>query len=349
VRFASPPAATAEPSALAVQLRANRRWRWGSLLLALALLAILSLASLALGAKAIPLPEVAAALTGGPASPEAVSLVIGLRLPRTVAGLVVGAALGLAGALIQALTRNPLADPGILGVNAGAAAAVALAVGLLGIDQPGYYVLFGLVGALVASIVVSALGLGDPLRLVLVGMALGAVLAGLTGAIRLTDRQAFNAMVAWELGSLTDKSWNVILPLIPFALAGAVIALAIGPALDALVLGQDTATSLGVNLLLTRVLAVAAISLLAGSATALAGPISFIGLMVPHLARRLTGPSQPWVLALSALFGPSLLLAADIIGRLVVSPAEIKAAIVTAFIGAPILIHLALRPKLVTL
>jgi iron complex transport system permease protein len=331
------------------ELSSKRRWRWIGLLLALVLLVVLSLASLALGAKALPLAEVYAALTGGPASPEAESLVIGLRLPRTVAGIITGAALALAGALIQALTRNPLADPGILGVNAGAAAAVALAVGLLGISQPGYYVLFGLVGALVASLAVSVLGLGDPLRLVLVGMALGAVLAGLTGAIRLTDREAFNAMVTWEIGSLTDKTWNVIVPLLPFALLGVVIALAVGPALDALVLGKDTAASLGVNILLTRVLALAAISLLAGSATALAGPISFIGLMVPHLARRLTGPSQPWILALSAILGPSLLLAADIIGRLVVSPAEIRTAIVAAFIGAPILIQLALRRKLVML
>ncbi|MDR1237815.1 MAG: iron chelate uptake ABC transporter family permease subunit, partial [Propionibacteriaceae bacterium] len=215
MRYASPPTAVAEPTPLGEQLRSNRRWRWISLLLALALLAVLSLASLALGAKAIPMSEVAAALTSGPASPEAASLVIGLRLPRTVAGIVTGAALALAGALIQALTRNPLADPGILGVNAGAAAAVALAVGLLGVTQPGYYVLFGLVGALAASLVVSVLGLGDPLRLVLVGMALGAVLAGLTGAIRLTDREAFSAMVTWEIGALTDKSWNVIVPLLP--------------------------------------------------------------------------------------------------------------------------------------
>jgi iron complex transport system permease protein len=329
--------------------RSGRPRRWLCLLAVTALLAVVVFGSLALGAKSVPLAEVVAALTGRTASPETVGLVVGLRLPRTVAGLLAGAALGLAGALIQALTRNPLADPGILGVNAGAAFAVALAVGLLGVDQPGLYVFFGMAGALAASVVVAVLGLGEPLRLVLVGMALGAVLAGVAGSIRLTDRQAFNAMVAWEIGSLADKPWGVVLPLAPFVLVGVAVALAVGPALDVLVLGQDAAAGLGVNLALTRGLALAAISMLAGGATALVGPISFVGLMVPHLARRLVGASQPWVLALSALLGPALLLVADVIGRLVVTPSEIRAAIVTAFIGGPILIHLALRPKLVAL
>ncbi|MDR0591812.1 MAG: iron chelate uptake ABC transporter family permease subunit [Bifidobacteriaceae bacterium] len=315
----------------------------------MALLALTALASLALGSKAIPLADLVAAMTGRSDDPAVISLVLGLRLPRTVAGLVAGAALGLSGAVVQALTRNPLADPGILGVNAGAACAVALAVGLAGIDQPGLYGFFALAGALVIALVVCALGLSDPLRLILTGMALGAVLAGLTGAIRLTDRQAFNAMMAWEIGSLTDKSWDVIVPLAPFALVGAVLALGLGPRLDALALGQETAAGLGVNLPLTRALALAAVSLLAGGATALVGPIGFVGLAVPHLARRLVGASQPWVLGLSALFGPSLVLAADVVGRLAAPPAEIRAAIVTAFIGAPLLIHLALRPRLVTL
>jgi iron complex transport system permease protein len=328
---------------------ASRHRRWRALALTGLALVVIVMASLALGSKAIPLPDVVAALTGRGADSRTASLVVGLRLPRTVAGLVAGTALALAGAVVQALTRNPLADPGILGVNAGAACAVALAVGLLGVDRPAFYAFFALAGALAIAVVVCVLGLGDPLRLILTGMALGAVLAGLTGAIRLTDRQAFNAMMAWEIGSLADKSWDVIAPLAPFAAVGAVLALGLGPRLDALALGQDTAASLGVNLPATRALALAALSLLAGAATALVGPIGFVGLMVPHLARRLVGASQPWVLALSALLGPSLLLAADVIGRLVASPAEIRAAIVTAFVGAPLLIHLALRPKLVTL
>jgi iron complex transport system permease protein len=319
------------------------------LVLVVVCLALAVVASLALGSKAIAPADVAAALTGRSADPQVVGLVLGLRVPRTVAGLVAGAALGLAGAVVQALTRNPLADPGILGVNAGAACAVALAVGLLGVDRPALYAFFALAGALAISLAVCALGLRDPLRLILTGMALGAVLAGLTGAIRLTDRQAFNAMMAWEIGSLADKSWDVIVPLAPFAAVGAALALALGPRLDALALGEETAQGLGVNLAVTRALALAALSLLAGAATALVGPISFVGLMVPHLARRLVGAAQPWVLALSALGGPALLLAADVIGRLVVSPSEIRAAIVTAFVGAPLLIYLALRPKLVTL
>jgi iron complex transport system permease protein len=301
------------------------------------------------GSKGIPPEEVLAALTGRPVNSQTASLILGLRLPRTVVGLAAGLALGIAGALIQTLTRNPLADPGILGVNAGAAFAVALAVGVFGVDQPALYALFGLIGALAASLAVSALGVRDPLRLVLAGMALGGVLAGLAGAIRLSDRQTFNAMAAWDLGSLVDAKWTVIGPLIPFIVAGGTIALLIGPALDALALGPDTAAALGVNTLTTRAATIAAISLLAGAATAMVGPIGFVGLMVPHLARRMVGSTTRWVVGLSALLGPTLLLIADVVGRLVATPAEVKVAIVTAFIGAPVLIRLALRPKTVGL
>jgi len=325
--------------------------------LAVAVLAVAVAAGLALGSKAIPLPDVVAALFGRPGDAEVHGIVIGLRLPRTAAGLVVGAALGLAGALIQAITRNPLADPGLLGVNAGAAFAVALAVGLLGVARPGLYVLFAFAGALATTAAVFALGeMGHAAapgsraaRMVLAGMALGAVLTGLVGAIRLSDRQAFNAMTAWEIGNLSDRGWDVIAPLAPFAAVGAAVALGLGPALDALALGEETGAALGVHVARTRLAAVAAIALLAGSATALAGPVGFVGLAVPHLARWAVGPSQPWILSLSALLGPALVLAADIAGRLIARPGEVQVAIGTALIGAPVLIGLARGKRVVTL
>ncbi|MDR1426921.1 MAG: iron chelate uptake ABC transporter family permease subunit [Bifidobacteriaceae bacterium] len=323
--------------------RTRARWIAGAVSAAILILTVA--ASLAIGSRAIELHEVWLALTGGPASPEAVAAIVGLRLPRTVAGILAGISLSLAGAVIQALTRNPLADPGILGVNAGAAFFVALAVGVFGFTSPRAYVWFAFAGALVATGAVFLLGsLGaSPARLVLAGMALGAVLAGVTSIIRLSNRQAFNAMLAWEIGSLSNTDWNAIAVIAPLAIAGGAIALAISRPLGVLAFGDDLAQALGARLTATRIAGVGAITLTAGAATALVGPVGFVGLMVPHVVRWAVGPSQPWIMALSALVGPSLVLSADILGRVAVPPAELPAATLTAFVGAPVLIALARR------
>jgi len=271
------------------------------------------------------------------------------RLPRTIVGLVVGVALGLAGALIQALTRNPLADPGILGVYAGASLAVTVAVGVLGIGDVRGYMWFAFAGALVVTLVVLALGSTrqgrSPVVMVLAGVCVGAVLGGFREALQLTDPDAFDALRSWSAGSITGRPLDVVWPILPFLAVAFVLTFVVAGPLDAMALGDELAVAQGVRVARIRVLAVIALTLLAGGATAIAGPIVFVGLMVPHVARWLVGARQPWIFAYSALLAPSLLLASDILGRIVMRPGEIPVGIVTAFVGAPVLIALVRRRK----
>ncbi|MFP5022495.1 FecCD family ABC transporter permease [Pseudonocardia phyllosphaerae] len=271
------------------------------------------------------------------------------RLPRTVLGLVVGMALGTAGALIQALTRNPLADPGILGVNAGASFAVAVAVGVLGIRDIRGYMWFAFAGALIVTLVVLALGSTrqgrSPVVMVLAGVCVGAVLGGAGSAVQLTDPQAFDAMRSWNAGSILGRPLDVVWPILPFFAVALVLAFAVSGPLDAMSLGDDLAAAQGVRLARTRILAIIALTLLAGGATAIAGPIGFVGLMVPHLARWFVGPHQRWILAFSILLAPSLLLVSDVLGRILMRPSEVPVGIVTAFVGAPVLIALVRRRR----
>jgi ABC-type Fe3+-siderophore transport system permease subunit len=271
------------------------------------------------------------------------------RLPRTIVGLLVGAALGVSGALIQALTRNPLADPGILGVHAGASLAVTVAVGVLGVRDIGSYLWFAFAGALVVTILV--LGLGStrrgqsPVVLVLAGVCVGAVLGGAREALQLTDPDAFDAMRSWNAGSIVGRPLELVWPILPFFAVALVLAVAVSGPLNAMALGDELAVAQGVRLVRTRVLAIIALTLLAGGATAIAGPIGFVGLMVPHVARWVVGPDQRWIFAYSLLLSPILLLASDILGRVVMRPSEIPVGIVTAFVGAPVLIALVRRKK----
>ncbi|MCT2996674.1 Fe(3+)-siderophore ABC transporter permease, partial [Propionibacterium freudenreichii] len=270
--------------------------------------------------------------------------------PRSVLGLLAGAALGVAGALIQAVTRNPLADPGILGVNSGSAFAIALGVGLFGASSPGQYLWFAFAGALVATVVVYLIGASgsgsvSPARITLAGMALGAVLSGITSAMRLADDRRFSVIQAWQAGSFADRGWDVIVPTLPFLAAGLVIAALLGRSLDAIALSDDLARALGTNVNRARLLALAAITLLAGGATAMVGPIVFVGLMVPHVARWISGPRQGWIMVLCLVYAPVLVLAADVLGRIVLRPGEVAVSIVTAFIGGPVLIYLVRRTK----
>jgi iron complex transport system permease protein len=319
------------------------------LLVVLVLLATVTVLSVVVGSRDLPLSTVWDALTGADTGRDA-QVVTTLRIPRTVMGLLVGAALGVAGALIQAVTRNPLADPGILGVNAGSAFAVAMGVGLLGVTAPSGYVWFAFGGALVTTVIVyliGSIGRGSvsPAQLTLAGVALGAVLSGITSALLLADQETFSVIRAWEAGSFADRGADVIGATAPFLGAGLVIALVLGPALNAVALGDDLAHALGAKVLRTRVLSLLAITLLAGSATAMAGPVAFVGLMIPHIARWIVGPDQRWIIAYSVLLAPVLTVAADVLGRVVLPTGEMQVGIVTAFLGAPVLVLLVRRQR----
>jgi iron complex transport system permease protein len=289
--------------------------------------------------------------TAGTAATEQM-VVLDLRVPRTLIGLVAGAALGLAGALMQGLTRNPLADPGLLGVNAGASLAVVAAISVFGVTSPAGYVWFAFAGAALAAVLVYLVASGrngpTPLSLTLAGAAVTAVLTSLITLVLLRDLDTLGQYRFWSVGSLVGRDASTVLPLAPFLVAGAVLALVLGRGLNGLALGDDVARGLGQRVGLTRVVAGVAIILLCGSATSLAGPLVFVGLVVPHLARRMVGGDYRWILAYSMPLGAILLVLADTVGRLIAQPAELEAGIVVALIGAPVLIVLVRRDRAVT-
>ncbi|WP_418059889.1 FecCD family ABC transporter permease [Pimelobacter simplex] len=306
----------------------------------LAAVALATVASLCLGGRVFGPVEIVQALWSGDGSAHD-QVIRDLRVPRTVVGLLVGAALGLSGALMQGLTRNPLADPGILGVNAGAALGVALAITQWGIVHPGGQVWFALAGAALTTLVVAAIGRprrgGDVVTLTLSGVAVGAVLTGITSGLVLLHPRAFDSMRSWNAGSITVVGYDRVLAVLPFIVAGVVIALALGRSINALALGDDTARALGVRLLRTRVLALVAVTLLCGAATAAAGPIVFVGLMVPHIVAALIGPDHRRVMTCSLLAGPVLVLGCDLLGRYVAQPRELPVGVVAAAVGAVLL------------
>jgi iron complex transport system permease protein len=320
---------------------------------ALAALAFAILLSLAVGARAIPFGEVLEAVFGRLDNGNA-TIVNDVRLPRTGLGLVVGAALGLAGALMQALTRNPLADPGVLGVNAGASAAVVTAIGLLGITAPEGYVWFSFLGAALASVLVYAIGSAGrggatPVRLALAGTAITYALIAFVYGLALTDPFLLQKYNQWSVGALGGRGSAELTMAAPFVVAGAVIASLIARPLNTLALGDDQARALGTHAGRTRIAGAVAITLLAGAATAAAGPIAFVGLTVPHVARAVAGTDQRRVLAYSALLGAILLLVADSLGRLLAPPGEVQAGIVMAFVGVPIFIAVVRRRRIAEL
>ncbi|MFJ2435561.1 FecCD family ABC transporter permease [Streptomyces anulatus] len=333
------------------------RWRPALLVAAIgALLVLLCLLSLGLGALSIPPGDVLKALTGQPTGPRIEDIIWSVRVPRTALGLAAGAALGLSGCVMQALTRNPLADPGILGVSAGAAFAIVLAAGVAGIGSLLGYIWFAFAGAMAASVVVYLLGrLGrsgsTPVKLALAGVAVTAVLSSLTSAVVLTDPAALDRFRFWSAGSLADQDASTVLRVLPFLGLGALLALASAPALNSLALGDDVAASLGRRLGLVRLQGVVAVTLLTGAAVAVIGPVVFIGLVVPHVARVLAqyaglGPDHRWLLPLSAALAAALLLGADILGRVIARPVEVQAGIIVAFIGGPFFIALVRRRRL---
>lgn len=320
------------------------------LVLAAVLLVLGALVSLSVGSNPIPLGRVWQLLWTPDGSFEAV-VVLEQRLPRTLIVVVVGAALGVAGALMQSLTRNPLADPGILGINAGASLAVVLAVVVTGVSGIGFYLWFAFGGAAVTAVAVYLLGMAghaspSPVRLALAGVAISMTVASLVQTVILADANAFNEFRFWAAGSVEGRGYPVLLATVGFVAAGLLLACCLAPALNALALGEDAGRALGVRVGLVRGLAVVAVTVLAGAATAAAGPIMFIGLGVPYLARAVFGPDQRLVLPGTALAAPVVLLAADIGARLVVLPAEIPVGVVAAILGGPVFVLIVRRPRI---
>ncbi|MFC7942444.1 FecCD family ABC transporter permease [Microbacterium oxydans] len=320
------------------------------LVIAAGVLVIAAIASLAVGARAIdPVTVLQSLFTYDDENPLHL-MVMELRVPRTLLGIVVGAALAVCGGLIQAFTRNPLADPGILGVNAGASFAVTFAVGVLGFTTPGAYVPFALGGAFVLTMLVYILGSfgasgATPMKLTLAGVALGAAFTGFTTAIVLRDTSTLQVMRFWGVGSIGGRTIDQLTWAVPLIVAGLLIGLLCARSLNALALGDDLAQALGARVRVTRILVIIAVTLLAGTSVAAAGPIAFVGLMIPHIVRWFTGPDQRWVLAYSMIIGPAFLLLADVLGRIVLPNGEMRVGIVTALLGAPILIVLVRRKR----
>ncbi|MER7483340.1 iron chelate uptake ABC transporter family permease subunit [Streptomyces sp. NPDC126510] len=339
----SPPEQRAETAPAPPTRRAVRAL---GLLLSVAILVLVALASIAIGAKELSLGQVWHGLFED--SGTYGDVVVAERLSRTLLGLLAGAALGLAGAVLQALTRNPLADPGLLGINAGASAAVVTAITYFGVTSLTGYVWFAFLGAAAVGALVWFLGGSrgaTPVRLALAGTAVSAALYGYLQAVMIMDEAALGKMRFWTVGSLASATNSTITQVLPFLLTGTVLALALARPLNAMAMGDDTAKALGANLNRTRALSMLAATVLCGAATAACGPIVFVGLMVPHVVRSFTGPDLRWILPYAAILSPVLLLGADVIGRIVARPSELQVGIVTAILGGPVFIFLVRRRR----
>ncbi|MEM9439478.1 MAG: iron chelate uptake ABC transporter family permease subunit [Pseudomonadota bacterium] len=328
-----------------------RWWRILKMLCLASCLGMVALAAVAIGAKAIPLGDIVNAVYAFDVSNPNHVIIIDLRLPRLVQGLLVGASLGVAGVLMQSITRNPLADPGLLGLNAGAALAVVLAIWHLDLSSQSSLVWFAFAGTGTASILVyffGAAGRGGatPVRLALAGAALNAMLFSIVSAILITQRETMDVYRFWIAGSLGNAETATIAPLLPYTVLGFAIALAIARDLNALSLGHDLGRSLGTRMVRAHALTLIAVTLLCGTSVAMAGPIGFIGLVIPHIGRALFGPDLRPLLLAAATLGPIVLLTADIAGRVVLPPGEIEVGIVAALVGGPLFVWIVRRIRL---
>jgi iron complex transport system permease protein len=322
--------------------------------LLLVLTVVAGLLSIAVGTRSIGLGAVWQALTDSTTPGDETVIVRQLRVPRTLLGLLAGLALGVSGALMQGHTRNPLGDPGLLGVTAGASFAVVLAISLLGVGTPAGYIWFALAGALAGSVAVFAIGSAGrggatPVSLALAGAALSALLYALVQAVTIRESTTLDAYRFWVVGALAGRGSDVVGQVAPFIAAGLLLAVLNAPALNLLGLGEDVARGLGQRIWLARGTGLAAITLLAGGATAACGPIAFVGLVVPHMARVVTGPDHRWLVPYSGLLGAVFLLLADVLGRIVARPGELQVGIVLAVLGTPFFIALVRRRRLAQL
>ncbi|MCX4516471.1 iron ABC transporter permease [Streptomyces anulatus] len=318
------------------------------LLFSVLALAAVMVASVALGSRDVPWSDVVAALGG--ADDTLGRAAATKRIPRTVLAVVIGAALGLAGGVMQGVTRNPLADPGILGVNMGASLAVVTAVAFFGLTSPTGYIWVAIVGAALSALFVHTVGtLGrggaTPLKLALAGAATSAAFASLVSAVILPRNDIAGSFKLWQIGGVGGASFERIAQVAPFLAVGFAVCLLSARALNSLALGDELAAGLGERVAVARAVAALGAVLLCGAATAVAGPIGFVGLVVPHTCRLLVGVDHRWLLPLSAVLGAILLTAADVVGRIVARPSEIDVGIVTALIGAPFFIYIVRRQK----
>ncbi|MFF8818114.1 FecCD family ABC transporter permease [Leucobacter sp. NPDC015123] len=327
-----------------------------AVLVAASALALAATAILGIGLGSNPIPParvVEALVTYDPTHNDHLVVVLS-RLPRIALGVIVGAALGLAGTLMQSVTRNPLADPGILGVNAGASFAVVIAIAFLGITDVSGYIWFSFVGAAAAAALVYLLGssrgnVGTPVRIALAGTAVSIVIGALTQMVLLSNDAAFNSFRFWAIGSLQGRDFGVAFTVLPFVAVGIVLSLALISPLNAITLGDDVATGLGTSALGARIGAAVAVVLLAGAATAAAGPIGFIGLGSAHVARFFTGNEHRRLLPAAMLLGATLLVVADTLGRVVVAPAELQTGVAAALFGGPLFVALVRSRKVAAL
>ncbi|MGW2601186.1 FecCD family ABC transporter permease [Streptomyces klenkii] len=325
------------------------RRRIGWTVAAVAALLVAVLLSLAVGARPVAPGHVLDALLHGGDGKDA-AVVREMRLPRTLVGLMVGAGLALAGTALQGITRNPIADPGILGISHGAAVGVVLAIMLAGVESLTGYVWWAFGGAALASVAVYAIasrgrGGASPVKLALAGAAINALLVSLTTAVLTTQASVLDKFRFWQVGSLSASDTGLAGRIWPFLLVGAVLVLSVARGLDALALGEDVAKGLGQNVAAVRITGGLGATVLTGAGVAAAGPIAFVGLAVPHIARVLVGGDHRWLLPMSALLGPVVLLAADTAGRVFFPPGEVPAGVMTALIGVPFLVALVRRKR----
>lgn len=315
------------------------------LLVLIGVLLVVCFFSITLGARGVGLAEIWKAFTDYDPSVASETVVRELRVPRTLIGIFAGAALGLSGAILQGVTRNPLADPGIMGINAGAATAIVFAIMVLGTQSPSTYVWFAFLGAGITTVAVYGIASfgregATPVKLALAGAAVAATLSSVTSAIVMTNVNALNELRFWQVGSLAGRYFPVFWQTFPFLAVGIVLAMGAGRSLNGLALGEDLALALGQRVRRTRIVLFVTVAILCGAATAACGPIVFVGLMVPHLARLICGPDYRWILTYSLLLTPIVLLTADIVGRVIVSPGELQVGVVLGVIGAPAFILL---------
>lgn len=316
---------------------------------AIAALLAVCLLSVAVGSREVPLGDVVQALLD-PDRHDLASEAVRLRVPRTVLGLLVGAALALSGVLMQGLTSNPLADPGLLGISSGAAFAIVLGMVFLNIDSPAQFIWFALVGSVATGVIVWLIGtrngrIGDPLRLALAGAIIASVLSSAIQGLLLPRAQTLSQFRYWMAGGLDGARFEQMLPVLPFFAVGMIIALSSGRTLNTLALGDDLAAGLGGSVNRSRAIVATGALVLAAASTALAGPIGFVGLVVPHAVRAVVGVDHNRVLGWSLVAGPLLLVGSDVLGRVITRPADVQVGIVTAVIGAPVFIALVLRQR----
>lgn len=325
---------------------ASTKKKWYGMLAAVVLMAAAFAASLLFGRTAMTVSLVIEAFTNYDASSIEHIIVHTERLPRAVIAVIAGASLAVAGALMQAMTRNPLASPGVFGINAGAVFFIVLAVVLLGVSSLNDLMWFGFLGAAVSAIIVYALGsIGrdglTPIKIVLAGTAITALFVSFTQAILVLNESGLQDVMFWLAGSVSGRTLEMLYPVLPYMLAAGVVALFMGRAVNLLITGDDIAKGMGQNILLVKIVMGILVVLLAGGTVAVVGSVGFIGLVVPHLSRFFVGNDYRWLIPYSMVLGAVLLLTADVVARLLIMPAEVPIGVMTALVGGPFFIYIA--------